>query len=67
MKQVNAGSVSGLGCFAQVRVNLILINRQTPESGPRVIVLQRLEVEQKQNGDDAKAAAPYSTMSSYVS
>lgn len=40
MKQVNAGSVSGLGCFAQVRVNVILINSQTPESGSRVIVLR---------------------------
>lgn len=29
--------------------------------------IQRLEVEQKQNGDGVKAAAPYSTVSSYVS
>ena len=40
MKQVNAGSVSRFVCSAQVRVNLILINSQTPESGSRVIVLR---------------------------
>ena len=40
MKQLNAGSVSGLGCSAQVRVNLILINSQTLESCSQGIVLR---------------------------